>query len=132
MHRGGFCPTHEETADAAVLMEIDRIPRSDKGLPFAITDFDGDLVQIWPAYRPAKRHRCYRVPDSTSALRGWAAICAAPRAPTGGLLIEARDVNGDHAVDLVLRTGWLRQHKAIRLSDGHGSFSRVEPTASPE
>ena len=27
--------------------------------------------------------------------------------PSGGLLIEARDVNGDHSVDLILSTAWL-------------------------
>jgi hypothetical protein len=50
-------------------------------------------------------------------------------APPGGLRIEARDVNGDHAVDLVFTTAWFRQPVAILLNDGHGSFSRVEPTA---
>jgi hypothetical protein len=52
-------------------------------------------------------------------------------APAGGLRIEARDVNGDHAVDLVLATAWLNEPVAILLNNGHGSFSRVEPTAFP-
>jgi hypothetical protein len=52
--------------------------------------------------------------------------------PNGGLSIEARDVNGDRAIDLVLVTAWRRQPVAILLNDGHGSFSRVDPTAFPE
>jgi hypothetical protein len=51
-------------------------------------------------------------------------------APAGGLLIEARDVNGDHAVDLILSTS-LKQPVAIFLNDGHGSFSRVAPSVFP-
>jgi hypothetical protein len=52
--------------------------------------------------------------------------------PAGGLQIEARDVNGDHAIDLVVTTAWFRQPVAVLLNDGHGSFSRVEPDGFPE
>ena len=52
-------------------------------------------------------------------------------APMGGLQIVARDVNGDHALDLVLTTAWLGQPVAILLNDGQGSFSRVGPDAFP-
>lgn len=53
-------------------------------------------------------------------------------APIGGLQIVARDVNGDHALDLVVTTAWLRQPVVILLNDGQGTFSRVEPDAFPE
>jgi hypothetical protein len=53
-------------------------------------------------------------------------------APAGGLRIEARDVNGDHSVDLVLATAWFGRPVAIFLNDGHGSFSQVESTTFPE
>jgi hypothetical protein len=49
----------------------------------------------------------------------------------GGLQIASRDVNGDHALDLVLTTRF-GQPVAILLNDGHGTFSRVEPGAFPE
>jgi len=52
-------------------------------------------------------------------------------APMGGLQIVARDVNGDHALDLVLTTAWRGQPVAILLNDGQGSFSRVGPDAFP-
>src|SRR5208282_1657662 len=77
------------------------------GLPFAIADFDGDLR-----------------PDTASIQTGanvsgsadyWIELrlSSAGRqsiqltAPAGGLLIEARDVNGDHTIDLVLATVWF-------------------------
>ena len=101
------------------------------GPQFAIADFDGDLH-----------------PDLASVLGGQSGsgataywiqfqLSAAGRqsirlvAPSGGLQIEARDVNGDHAVDLILFTAWFRQPVAILLNDGHGRFSRVEPSAFP-
>jgi hypothetical protein len=52
-------------------------------------------------------------------------------APSGGLLIEARDVNGDNAIDLVLSTAWFKQPVAVFLNDGHGKFSRAEPSEFP-
>jgi hypothetical protein len=100
-------------------------------LTIAIADFDGD-----------------RRPDSASVQTAGSAsgsstywiqfqFSASGResvqlvAPAGGLGIEARDVNGDHTVDLIFTTAWLRQPVAILLNDGHGRFSRVEPAAFP-
>jgi hypothetical protein len=100
-------------------------------LTIAIADFDGD-----------------RRPDSASVQTAGSAsgsstywiqfqFSASGResvqlvAPAGGLGIEARDVNGDHTVDLIFTTAWLRQPVAILLNDGHGRFSRVEPDAFP-
>jgi hypothetical protein len=52
-------------------------------------------------------------------------------APAGGLWIEARDVNGDHAIDLIFATAWFKQPVAIFLNDGHGRFSRAKPETFP-
>ena len=52
-------------------------------------------------------------------------------APPGGLQLEARDVNGDQAVDLVVTTAWFKQPVAVLLNDGHGGFSRAEPSEFP-
>jgi hypothetical protein len=52
-------------------------------------------------------------------------------APAGGLWIEARDVNGDHAVDLVFATAWGEQPVAVLLNDGHGRFSRAKAEDFP-
>jgi len=52
-------------------------------------------------------------------------------APSGGLAIQARDVNGDNVADLVLTTAWSKQPVAVFLNHGHGSFSRAEPGQFP-
>lgn len=101
-------------------------------LTFAVADFDGDL-------RPDQAD--VRIGQSTvSQTDYWVQfrLTAAQRqmilvvAPAGGLEIAARDVNGDHAVDLVLTTVWRRRPVAILLNDGHGRFSQVDPAGFPE
>jgi len=102
------------------------------GMDVAFADFDGD-----------------RRPDTAQVQRGRAAVGGqnysidfrfsstdAPAqmnvvAPDGGLRIEARDVNGDNAVDLVLTTAWFREPVAVLINDGHGRFSHAEPSAYP-
>jgi hypothetical protein len=101
------------------------------GPQFAISDFDGDRqpdtasIQSGPS---GPGHTDYWIQLDLSATQRQFIRLAAP---AGGLQIEARDVNGDHAVDLVLTTAWFRQPVAILLNDGHGGFSRVEPVAFP-
>jgi hypothetical protein len=104
---------------------------SGPGLPFAIADFDGDLHPDFASVESgvnSSGNTNYRIQLQLSAL-GRQSIQLV--APAGGLFIEARDVNGDHAVDLVLATAWFRKPVAIFLNDGHGRFSRAEPTAFP-
>jgi hypothetical protein len=101
------------------------------GPQFAISDFDGDLHPDTASIQPA--------PIGSGGTDYWLQLQLSTTgrqfirltAPAGGLQIEARDVNGDHAIDLVLTTAWFRQPVAIFLNDGHGSFSRVAPTAFP-
>ena len=101
------------------------------GLTVAIADFDGDhrpdLASIQTG-RDGCGGSAYWVQFQLSTA-GRQSIQLV--APPGGLRIEARDVNGDHAVDLVFTSAWFRQPVAILLNDGHGSFSRAEPTAFP-
>jgi hypothetical protein len=101
------------------------------GPQFAIADFDGDLrpdlVSIQAGANMSGGTNYWIQLQLTSAGRQLIQLVA----PPGGLLIEARDVNGDHTVDLVLATAWFRQPVAIFLNDGHGSFSRAEATAFP-
>ena len=100
-------------------------------LSFSVADFDGDS-------KPDLASVQYGTSDSTRvAYRIQLQLSAAGSqsfqipAPTGGLQIVARDVNGDHALDLVITTTWRRQPVAILLNDGHGNFSRVDPDAFP-
>lgn len=102
------------------------------GQPFAIADLDGDmrpdLASIQAGSGTSGTVDYWIQLRLTTASRKSIHLVA----PAGGLWIEARDVNGDHAVDLVFSTAWLRRPVAILLNDGHGSFSRVEPATFPE
>lgn len=101
------------------------------GAQIAVADFDGDLhpdsarIQTGSS-DGARTSYCIRL-ELTSA--GHQSIQV--MGPIGGLEIAARDVNGDHAVDLVLTAAWFRQPVAILLNDGHGNFSQVDPSAYP-
>ena len=101
------------------------------GLSFAIADFDGDLrpdvVSVHTGRSDFSRSDYWIQLQLTTAGRQSIQVVAS----IGGLQIAARDVNGDHAVDLVLTTALLRQPVAILLNDGHGNFTRVAPTAFP-
>lgn len=99
---------------------------------FAIADFDGDLHPDLASVEtgrtgPASTDYWIQLRLSASVLQSIRLV-----APTGGLLIEALDVNGDHTVDLVVASAWLKHPVAIFLNNGHGSFSQVAPFAFPE
>jgi hypothetical protein len=95
---------------------------------FAIADFDGDMRPDLASIQAE--------PDSSGVTNYWIQLQLSTFgqqsiqlfAPAGGLRVEARDVNGDHSIDLVLATAWFRQPVAILVNDGHGKFSQVEPT----
>jgi hypothetical protein len=102
------------------------------GLQFAVADFDGDhrpdLVGVQSGQSGVSRTNYWIQLQLSAAGRQTILLVA----PSGGLQIAARDVNGDHIPDLILTATWLRQPVAIFINDGHGAFTRVEPTAFPE
>src|ERR1700683_5485822 len=120
---GGIASTDAQTSPVA---------SAGSRLTFAVADFDGDLR---PDLADVGIGR-----SSVSLTDYWIRfrLSAAERqtilvvAPSGGLEIAARDVNGDHAIDLIVTTVWLRRPVAILLNDGHGRFSRVDPAGFPE
>ena len=101
------------------------------GLTFAIADFDGDRrpdfasVQAGQA-RSGSSDYSIQIDLSESGRQSIDIV-----APVGGLLIEARDVDGDRSIDLVVLATWRKQPVAIFLNDGHGTFSRAEVAAFP-
>ena len=101
------------------------------GSPFAISDFDGDLQPDLASIQAGRNNSdgtdyWIQVHLSTAGQQFIRVV-----APSGGLQIEARDVNGDHAIDLVISSAGRREPVAIFLNDGHGTFSRAEPDAFP-
>ncbi len=102
------------------------------GMDVAFADFDGDRS---PDTAHVQRGRAAAGGQSYSIDFRFSSTDAPAQmdvvAPDGGLRIEARDVNGDNAVDLVLTTAWFREPVAILLNDGHGKFSHAEPSAYP-
>jgi len=118
------------TATAARAGDLPHAPASfaARNLPFAIADFDGDHQPDLASIETGKA-RSSLDGDYWIQLRlsksgpQWIRLVA----PLGGLMIEARDVNGDAAIDLVLATAWLRQPVAVLLNDGRGGFSRQSP-----
>ena len=102
------------------------------GQQFAIADFDGDLRPDLASVRSGL--------NTTGSTNYWIDLqfSVAKRqsiqvvGPLGGLLIAARDVNGDHAVDLILSTPGNSESLAVFLNDGHGHFSKADPTLFPE
>ena len=103
------------------------------GLSFAVADFDGDhrpdLASVQDARAGSNPASGYlirlRLSDSG---RRYIRVAA----PEGGLSVEARDVNGDNAIDLVFATAWLGQPVAVLINDGHGNFSPTNPSGIPE
>jgi hypothetical protein len=115
-------------AEARGPMETSAGPR----VTFAIADFDGDhhpdFASVQTGQGGASSDGDYWVRVRLSASGKHFIRVAAPQ---GGLVVEARDVNGDHAVDLVLATAWLGQPVAVLLNDGHGNFSQADPSDFP-
>ena len=102
------------------------------GLSFAVADFDGDqrpdLVGVETGESGVSHTNYWIQLQLTVSGRQTISILA----PSGGLQIAARDVNGDQIPDLILTTTWLRQPVAIFINDGHGTFSRVASDAFPD
>ena len=120
-------------AGASGTPDAGRVPNGSigPGPSFAIADFDGDqrldLASIESSQKGAAS-TSYSVQFQLTASGRHALQLIGP---SGGLAIEARDVNGDHAVDLVLTTAWSGQPVAILLNDGQGGFSRAESSEFP-
>ena len=113
--------------------DIQNVPGASIGLgpQFAIADFDGDHIPDLASIQTGIgssgiTNYWLQVKFSTVERQSIQLV-----APLGDLQIEAHDVNGDHAVDLVIASVSSGRPVAIFLNDGNGGFSRVEPSAFP-
>ena len=107
-------------------------PASPTGIPqFAFEDFDGDsrpdLAEVQVEHTDAQVTQYSIRFYLTSGNNQSVGIAA----PFGGLQIVARDVNGDNAPDLIVSTAFQHEPVAVLLNDGHGNFSRAEPSSFP-
>jgi len=101
---------------------VDRSAAGAAGVDFAIADFDGDslpdFATVQPGLATASR-TSYWIRFSFS-LGEQKSITVT--APTGGLQIASRDVNGDSFLDLIISTRIANKPVAVLLNDGRGSF----------
>ena len=97
---------------------------------FAIGDFDGDsqpdLATVQSGLSRTETRYWIHLEFSTG-LRDAIGVTA----PSGGLHIASRDVNGDHFLDLVVTTAWQHRPVAVLLNDGHGKFTLRDPARFP-
>jgi hypothetical protein len=99
---------------------------------FAIADFDGDrkpdlaTVEVQKGNSSSTTQYSIRLQLTAGAVQVFGVI-----APAGGLQIVARDVNGDHALDVLVSTAWQHKQIAVLLNDGHGKFTLADPGAFP-
>jgi hypothetical protein len=99
---------------------------------FAIADFDGDTrpdlatVQVGQGTTANLRYRIRF--QLSSGLRQTIDVTA----PSGGVAISSRDVNGDTFPDVVITTSLSNRPVAILLNDGRGNFTTSDPSVFPE
>jgi hypothetical protein len=95
---------------------------------FAIADFDGDsrpdLASVHVG-QSNSRNTHYWI---AFHLSGGSGQTVGITAPTGGLQITSRDVNGDSFPDVVVTTAWTNRPVAILLNDGFGNFRVSTPS----
>ncbi len=100
---------------------------------FAIADFDGDsrpdvaTVQVGESAARAS-HYSIRFQLSTGLFSHDIDLTA----PTGGLDISSRDVNGDNFLDVIVTSALSKRPIAVLLNDGHGNFTTSDPSVFPD
>ena len=94
---------------------------------FAIADFDGDsrpdLASVHVGQSSSRTTRYW----IAFQLSGGSGQTVGVTAPSGGLQITSRDVNGDSFPDVIVTTAWTNKPVAILLNDGFGNFTASDP-----
>lgn len=95
---------------------------------FAIGDFDGDRQPDVATVEIAGSNPLrWRYSISFQLSKGRLQTIGVT-GPLGGVVLLARDVNGDRALDLVLVTAWRHELVAVLLNDGNGNFATADAT----
>lgn len=96
------------------------------GADFAIADFDGDALPDFATVQagPATALRTNYWIEFEFSLGNKRSFAVS--APTGGLQIVSRDVNGDHFLDLIISTRLANEPVAVLLNDGRGNFTLAD------
>jgi hypothetical protein len=109
-------------------------PSGSWNIDWAIGDFDGDqrpdLARTEVAGSGPRDGR-YRVQISLSG-SGMASSFEVHLARPAGLNIEARDIDGDHDLDLVVTAGLLHQRVGLWINDGQGNFTEADSSLYPD
>jgi hypothetical protein len=114
---------HAEARDGALLSSLP-VGLHDS---FAFADLDGDrhadMAIAHPRGRVDGAYR-YQIEIVLSA-QPYGAF-EIESGPVAGLRITARDVDGDHDLDLVITDAFTRETVGVWINDGNGQFTRAE------
>src|SRR5487761_120208 len=94
---------------------------------FAIGDFDGDRRPDLATVEISRFNSLRSRYSISFQLSKGGPRTVGVTAAAGGLVLFARDVNGDRTLDVVLVTAWRHELVAVLLNDGKGNFSTADP-----
>ncbi len=128
----GMVPEGSNGTGAQVLLPLARPASWNRD--WAVADFDGDQrpdLASTEAKASRGQEGLYRVTLrlSAGATEAGFDIHWSGRA---GLNISARDVDGDHDLDLVITAGIFRQPVGIWINDGKGTFTEADVSLYPK
>src|SRR6267143_4169423 len=107
------------------------LPVSGPRVPFAIADFDGDGIPNLAIVQPGSYSSSLSLYRVQVQLGDGGLQSTDLVAPSGGLRLAARDVNGDGTPDIIVSLAWQDRPIAVLLNDGHAAFSVTDPTSFP-
>jgi hypothetical protein len=90
---------------------------------FAIADLDGDLLPDLAVVEVESQRSVKTNYSIRLKLSAGTQPAISVNAPSGGLTLTARDVNGDDTLDLIVTSVLDARVIVVLLNDGHGRFS---------
>ena len=118
----GSIPTQASNVSSAVTR-----PR----LTFAIDDFDMDGRPNLATAEPVSNSPSLTIYRIQVQLGDGGRQSTEILAPSGGLRLTARDVDGNSIPDLIVNLAWREGPFAVLLNDGHAFFSLADPSSFP-